>query len=119
MSMTFLNQLSIIPALLIALTGLFMLRGQEAGKTERRLLFYSLGMGVLILLALFITLRFITKPYDQPFFQLSNLLAPSVLGLTALIILNVKALVQTDTRIQNRSSPGLPGDGGSVWSPLE
>lgn len=98
MSMTFLNQLSIIPALLIALTGLFMLRGQEAGKTERRLLFYSLGMGVLILLALFITLRFVTEPYDQPFFQLSNLLAPSLSGLTVLIILNLKALAKTDTR---------------------
>ena len=100
MSMTFLNQLSIIPALLITLTGLLMLRGLEIGKAARRLLLYSLGMGVLILLGLFVTMRFITEPYDQPFFQLSNLLAPSILGLTALIILNVKALAQADTRIR-------------------
>jgi len=100
MSMTFLNQLGVIPALLITLTGLVMLRGQNGEKAARRFLLYLLGVGVLLLLVLFITMRFITEPYEQPFFQLSNLLAPSVLGISALIMLDVKELAHTDRKIK-------------------
>lgn len=92
MSMTFLNQLGVLPALLVILPGVFFLQGQDVERASRRFLFYLLGMGTLLLLALFITMRFITEPYDQPFYQLSNLLAPSLLGIIALSLLNIKAL---------------------------
>lgn len=98
MSMTFFDQLGVIPALLLVLPGLFILNGQDAEKSARRFLLYSLGMAVLTLLALFITQRFITEPYDQPFFQLSKLLVSSIGGLTALILLNVKALAGMNWR---------------------
>ena len=73
MSMTFLNQLSVIPALLVIFPALLLLRGQDEERSSSRVLLYLLGMGVLILLALFVTKRFITEPYDQPFFQLASL----------------------------------------------
>ena len=100
MSVTFLNQLGVIPVLLITLTGLLLLRGQNAERTAPRFLLFLLGMEVLSLLALFITMRVLTEPYNQPFFQLSNLLAPSVLGITALIILNLKRLAHTDRKFK-------------------
>ena len=92
MSMTFINQLGVLPALLVILPGVFILHGQDLDRTSRRFLLYLLGMGTLLLLALFITMRFITEPYDQPFYQLSNLLAPSLLGIIALSVLNIKAM---------------------------
>jgi len=98
MSITFLNQLGVIPVLMIALTGLIMLRGPDPEKAVRRLLLYLLGIYVFLLLALFITMRFLTEPYNQPFFQLSNLLAPSVLGITALVLLNWKRVFHTDPK---------------------
>jgi hypothetical protein len=92
MSMTFINQLGVIPALLVVLPGMLILHGQENDRSKRRFLLYSLGMGTLLLLALLITKRFITEPYEQPFFQLSNLMAPSIMGMIALSLLNIKAI---------------------------
>ncbi len=92
MSMTSLDQLGVIPALLIILASMTILHGKDKEKTVRRFILFLMGIGVLLLLVLFITMRFITEPYDRPFFQLSSLLAPSVLGVLALITLNVKEL---------------------------
>ena len=90
--MTSMNQLGVIPALLIILASMTILHGKDKEKTVRRFILFLMGIGVLLLLVLFITMRFITEPYDRPFFQLSSLLAPSVLGVLALITLNVKEL---------------------------
>jgi hypothetical protein len=96
MSMTLLNQLGVIPAILIALACALILHDNvEASK--RRLLMFLFGLGVLLLSALLVTMRFFP---GQPFFQLSNLLAPSVLGTTALIILNMKELAFTHRKIK-------------------
>jgi len=100
MSMTFLNQLSVFPALLIVFPGLLILHSQDTEKSMRRFLMYLLGMGVLILLALFVTMRFITEPYNQPFFQLANLLAPSILGINVLFLLNARALAYMSGKIR-------------------
>lgn len=89
MSMTTLQQLAVLPALLVAIAGMLALHGQENERRGRYLLLL-LGMGVFSLLALYITMRFITEPYDQPFFQLSRLLTPALLAILALILLNVK-----------------------------
>ena len=100
MSMTFLNQISLIPALLIVMPGLLLLRGQDKERSARRLLLYMLGMGVVLLLALFLTLRFPSGPYSRSFFQLATLLTPSILGITSLILLNVRAAAKMDGKIR-------------------
>jgi hypothetical protein len=92
MSMTYLQQMAVLPALLVAVAGILAFRGECEGEAARRFLLLLLMMGVVFLLALFITMRFITEPYDQPFFQLSRLLAPSLLAVVALILLNMKGV---------------------------
>ena len=91
MSMTFLNQLSVIPALFITLACMLLLRDEKIENSRSRLLLFLLGLGVLLLATFFVTMRYFTEPYNQPFFQLSNLLASSMLGITALILLTIKA----------------------------
>jgi hypothetical protein len=90
MTTTFLNQLGIIPAILITLTGVLILRGDVKERNVPR--FFLLLMAVMILfqMALFIIKRFFTEPYNQPIFQATWLLAPSILGILALILLNVR-----------------------------
>jgi hypothetical protein len=56
-----LNQLGVIPALLIILARMTILHGNDKEKTVRRFLFL-MGIGVPLLLVLFITMRFITEP---------------------------------------------------------
>ena len=98
MSMTFLNQLGAIPVILITLTCIFILRGEQKVSVTRRFLLFLFGLGVLLQLALFATMRFITEPYNQPFFQLSELLTPSLLGITALILLNLIHMEKMDRK---------------------
>ena len=98
MSMTFLNQLSVIPALFIALACTLILRGEKTENARGRLLLFSLGLGGLLLSALFVTARYFDEPYNQASFQLTNLLTSSLLGLTALILLNIKDLKNMSRR---------------------
>ncbi|HEX9617535.1 MAG TPA: hypothetical protein VGA03_08955, partial [Anaerolineales bacterium] len=93
MSMSFLQQTAILPALLVALAGSLALRGPDKGKAAQRFLLFLLGIAALFLSVLFISMRFVSEPYDWPFFQLSSLLAPSLVGVLALITLNLKHLV--------------------------
>jgi hypothetical protein len=98
MSMTILNQLGAIPAILITLLCLLVIRGEQKEMTARRFLLFLLGLGVFLQAALFITKRFITEPYNQPFFLLSEFLTPSLLGITALIMLNLWYLEEMDRK---------------------
>lgn len=98
MSMTILNQLGAIPAILITLICLLILRGEDKESAARRFLLFLLGLGMIMQLSLLITMHFITEPYNQPFFQLSGILTPSLLGVTALILLNLKYLGNMDRR---------------------
>lgn len=91
MTTTLLNQLGIIPAILITLTGILILRGENKEGNVPRFLLFLLGVMVLFQLALFIIRRFFTEPYNQPIFQATWLLAPSILGILALILLNARA----------------------------
>ncbi len=90
MTTTLLNQLGIIPAILITLTGILILRGENKEGNVPRFLLFLLGVMVLFQLALFIIRRFFTEPYNQPIFQATWLLAPSILGILALILLNAR-----------------------------
>lgn len=89
---TYLNQISILPALLITLGGLLVLRNAEEEKAQRRFLLYLLVVGSLLLLALFIAIQ-MTPPRDnRPFWQVSAVLIPAVIGVLALIVLRSKQL---------------------------
>jgi len=90
--MTFMNQLSIIPAVLVTVACVLVIRNVVTENARRRLLLFVLGLGVLLNGARYVTMRYITEPYNQPFFNLSTLLAPSLLGLMALALVNVKAI---------------------------
>ena len=103
-----LSQLGIIPAVLITLTAIIIMRGDDKEKGTRRLLMFLLGAGILLQLSLFITKRFATGPYNQPFFQVIWLLAPSFLGILALILLYGRAALAGMTR-RSRAIAGLLG----------
>ena len=119
MSTTFYDQLGVIPAALIALMSVFILRGQDAEKAVRRFLLFLFSVGILVLSVLFLTMRFITQPYDQPFFQLSRLLAPSILGVMALVVLNIKELIAHGSTDANPGHPTKPADDRFVRPILE
>jgi hypothetical protein len=91
--MTRLNQIGILPALLLTLGGLLVLRSTEEEKRQRRFLPYLLVVGNLLLLALFIAIQ-MTPPRDnRPFWQVLAVLMPTVIGVLALIVLHGKHLV--------------------------
>jgi len=90
MTLNLLIQLGVIPAILIALMGVIILRGEDKERNARRFLLFLLGVGMFILLALVVTMRFISGNDPQLYFQLAWLLAPSLLGILALILLYAK-----------------------------
>jgi len=90
MSMTFLNQVSVLPALLIALACTLVLRNEQDQNARSRLLLFLLGLSGLLLSVLFVTIWFIDEPSNWVSFPLMDLLTSSLLGLTALILLNIK-----------------------------
>ena len=99
MGMTYLNQIGVVPALLLTLGGL-LLRSTEEEKAQRRFLLYLLAVGSLLLLALFIAIQ-MTPPQDnRPFWQVSAVLIPAVIGVLALIVLNSKHLATASWGVQ-------------------
>ena len=98
MTLTLLNQLGIIPAILITLVGVMVLRGEDKERSARRFLLFLLGTVVLILLTL-VAMRFVSENNPQFYFQLAWLSASSLLGVLALILLSARtALKGTDRR---------------------
>lgn len=93
MGMTGLNQIGILPALVLTMGGLLVMRSTEEEKAQRRLLLYLLVVGNLLLLALFIAIQ-MTPPRDnRPYWQVSAVLMPTVIGVLALIVLRGKHLI--------------------------
>ena len=100
MGMTYLNQIGILPALLLALGGLLVLRITEGEKAQRRFLVYLLGVGSLLLLALLIAIQ-MTPPQDnRPYWQVSAVLTPAIIGVLALIALHGKQLLAMSRGVQ-------------------
>jgi hypothetical protein len=87
MGMTSLQQIGILPAILITLGGLLVLRSTGDEKARRRLLLYLLIAGVVLLLAFLVALLLTTPPMNQPFWQVSIVLTPVLIGVLALILL--------------------------------
>lgn len=98
MSLTFMNQLGGIPAILIVLAGILVTRNQEPEHAARRLIFVLLWSGVILLASLLVTGRSFTELHRSRFIELSSLLSPSLLGIITLILLNLKAFSQMNRR---------------------
>lgn len=99
MSMTYLQQIAVIPAFLLTLAGLLVLHGADEEKGKRRFLLFLLAAGVLLLTAVFLTNQPPGVPYRPLSFELPTLLAPAISGTLALILLNWQWL-----RIMNRKT---------------
>lgn len=92
MGMTTLNQIGVLPALLIALGGLLILRSAEDDRAQRRFILYLLSVAVLLLLAL-VAATLMTRQSNSPFWQVSSVLMSSVAGVLALLALRARHLV--------------------------
>jgi hypothetical protein len=88
-----LQQIGILPAILITLGGLLVLRSAGDEKARRRLLLYLLIAGVVLLLAFLVALLLTTTPMNQPFVQVSIVLTPALIGVLALSLLLARHLV--------------------------
>ena len=91
MGMTSLYQLAVIPAFLISLAALLALHSQDEAKAGRRLLWFLLATGIILPLFGYLVARFAPAPYPL-FFQAASLLTPVLVGILALILLNLKWL---------------------------
>lgn len=69
MTTMLLNQLGIIPAILITLTGLLILRGEDKERNTPRFLLFLLGVMVLFQLALLIIRRFSPSRITSRYFK--------------------------------------------------
>lgn len=90
MTVTYLSQISILPALLIALGGLLVLRSAEPDKAQQRFLRYLLLVGSGLLLALLVSILLTPAQDNRPFWQVVNVMMPATIGVLALIILQGK-----------------------------
>ena len=116
MSLTFMNQLGAIPAILIVLAGILVTRNHGPDHAARRLIFVLLWSGVILLATLLVTGRSFTELHRSQFIELSSLLSPSLLGIISLILLNLKAFSQMNRR--DRTMAILPGVGMLVLGML-
>lgn len=90
--MSRLHQIGILPALLIILGGLLVLRNAEDEKAQRRFTLYLLAVGAVLLLAVYVAIRLATPQDRRLFWQVSTVLTPSIIGVLALIVLQAKRL---------------------------
>lgn len=98
--MTQLSQIGILPALLIALGGLLVLRSAEPEKAQQRFLRYLLLVGSLLLLALLISIQMTPLQDNRPFWQVSTVMMPAIIAVLALILLHAKQLKTTSRATQ-------------------
>ena len=86
--------IGIIPAVLIVLGGMFVLRKGSNHTSSRRFLLYLLFIGVLLMPVVFVIEQISPEHDTQLTNQISTLTAPVVIGLLALILVNLKLLTQ-------------------------
>ncbi len=90
--MTQLSQIGILPALLIALGGLLVLRSAESEKAQQRFLRYLLLVGSLLLLALLVSIQMTPLQDNRPFWQVSTVMMPAIIAVLALILLQARQI---------------------------
>ncbi len=81
--------IAIIPAVLIVLGGMVVLRKGSTHTSSQRFLLYLLFIGVLLMLVIFVI-----EQISPEHGQISLLTAPSMIGVLALILVNLKLLAQ-------------------------
>ncbi len=86
--------LGLIPAGLIVLAGILISNASSSEFKKRNLLLYWLGVGVLSLLAMWIAAQLTSLGGHWPLFPVSVFLTPSLLGVLALILINLGALLR-------------------------
>jgi hypothetical protein len=98
--MTQLSQIGILPALLIALGGLLVLRSAESEKAQQRFLRYLLLVGSLLLLALLVSIQMTPLQDNRPFWQVSTVMMPAIIAVLALILLHARQIKTASRAIQ-------------------
>ncbi len=86
--------IGIIPALLIVLGGMLVLRKGSDHTSSRRFLLYLLFIGVLLMPVVFVIERISPEHDTQLTNLISTLTAPILIGLLALILVNLKLLAR-------------------------
>jgi hypothetical protein len=97
--------MAIVPALLLTLCGLFLLRGRDDEAARRQLIRFLSAAGVLLLAPALIAHTFLT-----PYYPLSNvptLIVPAAWGTLTLIVLNIKRLPTLTTQERRLVLAGL------------
>lgn len=94
MSLTTLDQLAVVPALLVTLAALLLLRDRDEQKGRRRLLLFLPALGAILVAVLLVTAPLPGRPSGPFSYDLVILLAPSIVGIAALILLNLKSLLR-------------------------
>ncbi|MBL7063772.1 MAG: hypothetical protein ISS49_06115 [Anaerolineae bacterium] len=94
MTETLLIQIAVIPALLVVLAGMLVLHVGSDRTAGRRFLLFLLATGVLLIVTVFVARQFWP---EWSAYQVSNLLAPVLTGVLALILVNLKLLAQLRT----------------------
>ncbi|HEX6306348.1 MAG TPA: hypothetical protein VFZ76_19265 [Anaerolineales bacterium] len=99
MSITSWYLIGLVPAGLIVLVGMLIVHASANEVKARNLVLYLLGAGVLTFLAVWIAAQLTPEGDSRPLAQVANLLAPSLLGVLALILVHLGALVKLRGRI--------------------
>ena len=100
MSITFLYQVAAVPSVLLALAGMLLLRGDDEVRAGRRFLVFFIVAGATLLLAVFLTAPGYEEPYRRFSFELPTIVTPAVMGILALIILNLKRISSMTTPLK-------------------
>jgi hypothetical protein len=91
--LSYLHQIAVLPALLIALGGLLVLRSAETERAQRRFMLYLLVVAGVLLLALFVAIQLTPEQDNRPFRQMMTITTPALIGVLALIILYGKQII--------------------------
>lgn len=95
--LTDLYQPTMIPVLLIALAGWFILR-EDTDRAKRHFLLFLLGAGVFLLLAIFLTSPRYDEPYNRFAFELPTMVMPALMGIFVLVVFHLKQFKEMDIR---------------------
>ncbi|MCL5995983.1 MAG: hypothetical protein M1546_08000 [Chloroflexi bacterium] len=92
MTMEQLVVIGVPPAALVVLAGMLVLYASPADKAGQRFLLYLLAVGALLSFAVFIAVQLTPEQDNRPGAQVSAFLSPTLIGVLALIVTNLKSL---------------------------
>jgi hypothetical protein len=92
MNITTMMLIGIIPATLIILGGLLVMKAGKEETAERRFLLYLISVSIVLLLIVVVAGLFSTDMNRTPGFTASSIISTAILGVLALILLHLPAL---------------------------